>query len=85
MKFYVDKDFWNLWSKIINNKLTAILSDYYNDVLFYKNGLKHNVKNTSYIALNQSTPFYLNGEYYGNENTFTKSSWRKFAKLQAFL
>ncbi len=26
-----------------------------------------------------------NGKYYGDQNDFTKKSWRKFVKIQAFL
>ncbi len=53
--------------------------------MFYKNGMFHNAKNASNIILNRQKSFWLNNKYYGNENTFTKQSWRRFVKLQAFL
>jgi hypothetical protein len=44
----------------------------------------HNYKNASYI-FSDYTEFHLNGTYYGDQDDFDKESWRKFAKLQAFL
>ena len=66
------------------SKETMVCHDY-PFILFYKNGLKHNIKNAAYIALNQSKDFYLNGICYGNNIDFTKQSWRRFVKLQTFL
>ena len=86
MKFYRDNlksDFY--WQNILDNRLTVILLDYYNAVLFYKNGKENNTKNASYITKSGYKQFHLNGEYYGNRNNFTKQSWRKFVKMQVFL
>jgi hypothetical protein len=80
MKFYRDIN----WNKIINNKLTAIYLDY--NIYFYKDGKIHNSKNVAYIRYdNRYKEFYLNGKLYGNQDTFTKESWRRFVKLQVFL
>ena len=83
MKFYKDYRYSYYWIKIINNKLTSIYSDCYN-ILFLKNGKIHNIKNAAYINGIYKN-YYLNNNLYGNQNDFTKSSWRKFTKLQAFL
>ena len=93
MKFYNDKKKNDLWSKIMTNKLSAIYT--YNTikkntyVYFYKNGQDHNTKNAACIRydnrFNRFKQFYLHGKHYGNQNDFTKSSWRKFVKLQVFL
>mgnify|MGYP007056137743 CR=1 FL=1 len=83
MKFYIDKRFY-YWNKIKDNKLTAI---YYNGfaVRFYKNGICHNNKNAAIYYIDGIKDFRLNGKYYSNQNKFTKKSWRRFVKLQAFL
>jgi hypothetical protein len=86
MKFYRDNlkaDFY--WRNILDNRLTAILSDYYNAVLFFKNGKEYNDKNAAYIYGNKYKQFCLNDKDYGTNNDFTKESWRRFSKLQAFL
>ncbi len=88
MKFYKNKyNFnYNYLFITVNNKLTAIHSDYY-AVRFYKNGKEHNSKNASYSKFRYKE-FCLNGKKYGYDYTFTKKSWRKFVrelKLQAFL
>jgi hypothetical protein len=93
MKFYKDKirtynyfDNTKFFNKIKHDKLSAIY--YFDDVRFFKNGQLHNSKNASYFGynkLNGFKQFILNGKHYGTNYTFTKSSWRKFAKLQAFL
>ncbi len=80
MKFYKS----NFYYKIIDNKLNAVYSDFYK-VVFYKNGLRHNSKNAAFIKYNNCKGFYLNGNFYGYKDDFTKHSWRKFVKLQAFL
>ena len=80
MKFYKS----NFYHKIINNKLNVVYSDFYN-VIFYKNGLPHNSKNATYIDINGCKEFCLNGKMYGFTEDFTKLSWRRFTKLQAFL
>ena len=86
MKFYRDmNNYDDYWNKIRNNKLNAILLDYYNAVLFYKNGKENNTKNASYIAKSGYKQFCLNDKDYGTNNDFTKESWRRFVKLQAFL
>ena len=93
MKFYININSWT-WdylNKIINNKLTCSyhLTSAHNNISiaieFYKNGQNHNSKNASYFNYNGFKEFSLNGKIYGYHNTFTKSSWRKFVKLQAFL
>jgi hypothetical protein len=86
MKFYVDKDFWNLWSKIINNNLTCVHCDSI-AIRFFKNGNFHNSKNASYSNYSNYKEFCLNGKLYGDndDDDFTKQSWRKFVKLKAFL
>ena len=84
MKFYRDKkNNIYYWSKIEANKLTAIHSDY--SVSFFKNGKRHNSKNTACVYYFVIKEFFLNGKRYGYENDFTKKSWRKFVKIQAFL
>lgn len=81
MKFY---RYFN-YNKARINKLTAIYSNDNYYVLFYKNGKFHNAKNASNIILNGQKSFWLNDKLYGTEENFTKKSWRKFVKLQAFL
>lgn len=51
---------------------------------FYKNGKQHNNKNASYIKYKKYKEFWLNGEFYGNKNNFTKKSWRRFVKMEIF-
>ena len=72
------------WNKIKDNKLTTI---YYNGfaVRFYKNGICHNNKNAALIRFKGHKEFVLNNKLYGYHDSFTKESWRKFVKLQAFL
>jgi hypothetical protein len=85
MKFYRDDEYYQFKIVKINaDKLTAIHSDPYG-VLFYKNSSHHNSKNASFISSNSYKDFYLNDQYYGDENCFTKQSWRRFIKMQAFL
>jgi hypothetical protein len=90
MKFYVEKNKYFYWREIYNNKLTAIYS-YYNClfkflyIIFLKNGEKHNCKNAAYISYDEYKQFVLNNEVYGSEKGFTKQSWRRFIKMQAFL
>lgn len=84
MKFYKEKNNTMYWCEIINYKLNAI---YCNDfaIRFYKNGERHNTKNASFIRRDGFKIFNLNDKFYGYKYNFTKSSWRKFVKLQAFL
>ena len=84
MKFYKDKNNWYYWVKIKNNKQTIIYCDNY-ILIFFKNGKIHNYKNAAYIGLDGYKEFCLENEEYGDEEKFTKESWRKFVKLQAFL
>ena len=84
MKFYKFVNEAYYLDRIKDYNLTAIYRSSSSSIQFYKNGLFHNPKNASYID-NIIKVFYLNGEYYGNENTFTKKMWRRFIKLQAFL
>ena len=84
MKFYrEDKYDYFYCGKIISNKLNACYNRC-NSIIFYKNGKQHNPRNASYID-NIIKAFYLNGNFYGYKNDFTKESWRKFVKLQVFL
>jgi hypothetical protein len=78
MKFYRDyvNKFFNYWG-ITNNKLTAIHHCY--SVTFFKNGLKHNIKNAAYTN-GKYKQFFLNDKCYGYEKDFTKESWHIFAK-----
>jgi hypothetical protein len=90
MKFYRDNKSIYYFCKIRNNKLTSIYQESYYEketscVKFYKNGLKHNDKNAAYIGLDGYKDFCLENEEYGDEEKFTKESWRKFVKLQVFL
>jgi hypothetical protein len=85
MKFYKDNSNNNFyWNKIENNKLNAI---YYFRCFtrFFNNGKIHNIKNAAYVESFNLKVFRLNGITYGNAKKFTKQSWRKFVKLQAFL
>ena len=72
------------WKFIINNKITAIQNNFC-ATRFYKNGKLHNAKNVAYIDDLGYKHFVLNGKYYDDHNKFNKISWRRFAKLQAFL
>ena len=80
MKFYRE----SYWNKIRINNLDAIYHDYYN-IIFYKNGIISNSKNAAFIEINEYKEFILNDKYYGNQDDFTKESWRRFTKLKAFL
>ena len=80
MKFYI-----NSYLKIKENKLTAIDFDYYYYTRFFKNGVRNNNKNAAIIHILNYKAFYLNGKYYGYDIDFTKESWRRFVKMQAFL
>jgi hypothetical protein len=85
MKFYREKEISSYYfGKIKNNKFNAIYSksEY---IQFFKNGIYHNTKNADYIHNDGYKEFSLNGKFYGNQDKFTKESWRKFSKLQAFL
>jgi hypothetical protein len=85
MKFYkkriIDSNLY--LREIINKKITAIY--YSRNISFFKNGELHNTKNAAYIRYDEYKQFRLNGIYYSGENKFTKQSWRRFVKLQAFL
>ena len=84
MKFYRDKHNSSYyWYKIINNKLDVIYYDI--GSWFFKNGELYNTKNASYKGNDGYKEFNLNGIIYGYEYDFTKESWRRFVKLQAFL
>ncbi len=84
MKFYKDGFHENFyWRKINSLKLNSIYNSSF-IVWFCANGLFHNNKNASYIT-NTYKGFYLNNKLYGNQDDFTKKSWRKFVKLKAFL
>ena len=84
MKFYIDTDLIIYWHIIKINKLTAIYStEIY--VEFFKDGNSCNAKNASFIKYNGDKQFWLNNQRYGYKKDFTKQSWRRFVKLQAFL
>ena len=90
MKFY--KEYNNSYyylDKVEYNKLDAIYFSGIETILFFIKGKKHNSKNAALIFFNANKRFYLNGKLYGkifgNQNDFTKESWRRFCKLQAFL
>ena len=86
MKFYRNKAiglFIHL-DIIKNNKLTAIYMDNFGGD-FFKDGLRHNSKNAAYIRYDGYKQFYLNNKCYGDEDDFTKQSWRRFVKMQVFL
>jgi hypothetical protein len=87
MKFYTDIIIYKFYYYYITSgKLTCIHFDkLYDSVVFYKNGKKNNCKNASYIGNTGYKQFCLNNKIYGNQNNFTKQTWRKFVKLQAFL
>ena len=84
MKFYKFINEVYYLDRIKDYNLTAIYSSSSSSIQFYKNGLLHNYKNAAYAFIGKYKQFYLNGEYYGNENTFTKKMWRRFVKLQVF-
>mgnify|MGYP007069469517 CR=1 FL=1 len=84
MKFYIDK-FNSPYIKIINNKLTSVFMSFHKTTMFFKNGKYHNNKNAAIYYIDGIKDFRLNGKYYSNQNKFTKKSWRRFVKLQAFL
>ena len=84
MKFYKDGFHENFYSRKINAlKLNSVYNSSFT-VWFCKYGIFHNNKNASYIS-NGYKGFYLNNKLYGNQDDFTKQSWRKFVKLQVFL
>jgi hypothetical protein len=84
MKFYKEDSVnFFYWDKIKNNKLSVIYFSH--NIWFFKNGKMYNNKNASYIRFDGYKKFYLNNNFYGDNNDFTKKSWRKFVKLQAFL
>lgn len=84
MKFYRYVESAKYLNKIYSNKLTV----YYrqsNAVIFYKNSHFCNLKNASYICISGYKEFWFNNKLYGTEKDFTKQTWRRFAKLRAFL
>ena len=83
MKFYRDKYNWNFLNKIEHSELTSLHQSYSYIIQFFKNGKLHNYKNASYI-FSDYIEFHLNGTFYGDQDDFTKQSWRKFVKMQIF-
>lgn len=83
MKFYKHKSSKDYLHIIIVNKLNAIYFDR-GVTLFYRNGKIHNNKNAASFSFKYKG-FYLSGIHYGNQDNFTKQSWRRFVKLQVFL
>ncbi len=85
MKFYKDKkNSLYYLDKIEVYDLTAICIDFIFNINFYKNGKIHNTKNAAHIN-SIYKDYYLNNEFYGDQNNFNKQSWRRFIKLQAFI
>jgi hypothetical protein len=84
MKFYKDAKFYHYLDRIIIKKLNCIYINYVYQVIFYKNGIKHNIKNMAYTYRNRYKEFFLNGISYGDNTNFTKKSWRRFVKMQVF-
>ena len=82
MKFYKSKNYVPLF--IFDEKLTAIYC-HYEYVQFVKNGMYHNSKNADFINNDGDKDFSLNDIKYGDNNSFTKESWRRFVKMQVFL
>jgi hypothetical protein len=92
MKFYLDHFKSLLLSKIKGNKLNAVhINLFTKQVQFFKSGLINNGKNAAilfeieYGYKYRDKFFYLNDKYYGDNEDFTKHSWRRFCKLKAFL
>lgn len=83
MKFYKDREYFGYYFDNIKiNKITAIYNDF-GGVIFFKNGGVHNAKNAAYFG-GEYKQFRLNAKYYGDNKSFTKKSWRRFAKMQTF-
>ncbi len=84
MKFYREKNNIFYLHKIAVNLLTCIYCD---DIAidFGKNAQNHNTKNAAYIRFDGHKCFSLNGKYYGDQNDFTKKSWRRFVKMKVFI
>jgi hypothetical protein len=85
MRFYKYNQLGNYLNIISYYKLNAIYSYQSGAVAFFKNAKAHSYKNASYIRRDGYKEFWLNGNFNGNHNEFTKKSWRKFVKLQLFL
>jgi len=88
MKFYRDNAISSkFWRKINEEKLTAIYS-FHRAVWFFKNGLKHNVKNFAHINFFNNSAykeFCLDGILHGINETFDKKTWQKYYKLIIFI
>ena len=85
MKFYRDKNnLYHYLHEITDNNLSAIRQDKYRVILFFKNGKQYNAKNAAYVY-DGYKEFYLNDKCCGIDDDFTKESWRRFVKIQAFL
>jgi hypothetical protein len=85
MKFYNDK-YSNIsyyWNKIMTFEIEGIINSV-GITWIFKNGVLNNTKNAS-VSDGKNKSFYLNGRFYGYGLDFTKQSWRRFVKLQAFL
>ena len=99
MKFYKFVNEAYYLDRIKDYNLTAIYRSSSSSIQFYKNGMLHNSKNAAYVYIGGYKRFYLNGKEckifykqfylsgkkYGENNNFTKKSWRRFCKLQVFL
>jgi hypothetical protein len=89
MKFYKYKQNFYYRDKIINNNLSAVYCFSYNkyiyNIIFFKNGKYHNIKNAAFVRDHGYKSFHLNGIFYGNNYKFNKKSWRRFVKMNVFL
>jgi hypothetical protein len=85
MKFYITK-FKSTPKKVKKtNAIILKIKETYTLTMFFKNGKLHNYIKAAIIDSTRFKEFYLNGEYYGNSNKFTKKTWRKFVKIHIFL
>jgi hypothetical protein len=85
MKFYKYNIKIDYWNKIYNEKLTCVFPYKKEETDFFNNGKHHNNRNAAYIRFDGFKVFHLNGIFYGFKKDFTKQSWRRFVKLQAFI
>jgi hypothetical protein len=90
MKFYKNNK---------KNNYKTYITQNLSEIIFTKEEMWHNEKDASYIGHTTQLwdsdkgklvehsfkLFYLNGKFYGNENDFTKKSWRRFVKMKVFL
>jgi len=94
MKFYkgnkIDEKGFGYINKAYLYNLSACIQDFFDNVIFIKNGEMHNDKNFSHIQYSSNCKeFWLNGKLIGYSDAFKqdfdKFSWRKYCKLKIFL